>query len=510
MAGAFAADAPPVAPAASRADAPDGQVPDVVVEAPEPRYVAPTRRDKIGRIWAPVLINDQGPFRLVLDTGASNSAVNADVAAALGLPLNDDHPVLLNGVTGARQVATIPIDSLVVGDLELRSKRLPIVVDALGGAQGVLGTEGLQDKRIYIDFRHDKITIFRSHSERAPPGFTTIPIKLVGGLLLVANIRVGGVRAKAIIDTGGQATIANLPMREALIGRLRPEDIKADEITGATLDVQRGDRLVMPPIRIGDLTIRGENITVGDMYIFQHWHMTTRAGAADRHGHARAGRHADHRLQAQRAAGGAPRRGGQPHRRATGSLGAGEPARQRQRAHAAAGRRVHRVRDGRLYAGGAGLADAARLRAALDQVGLDARRLADPQHRIVIEVRLLHAPVGDRDLAGEYGTQAEDHAACELRMDRVGIDRLAAVEGADDALDAHAAVGPHLDLGDLREVAAEGELDRHAAAVARRQRRAPAGLRGGEVEHRAQPRVLEQRPAVGDRVLRRRRRRARR
>jgi predicted aspartyl protease len=270
----FAADAPPVAPATSRADAPDGQVPDVIVEAPEPRYVAPTRRDKIGRIWAPVLINDQGPFRLVLDTGASNSAVNADVAAALGLPLNNDHPVLLNGVTGARQVATIPIDSLVVGDLELRSKRLPIVVDALGGAQGVLGTEGLQDKRIYIDFRHDKITIFRSHSERAPPGFTTIPIKLVGGLLLVANIRVGGVRAKAIIDTGGQATIANLPMREALIGRLRPEDIKADEITGATLDVQRGDRLVMPPIRIGDLTIRGENITVGDMYIFQHWHMT--------------------------------------------------------------------------------------------------------------------------------------------------------------------------------------------------------------------------------------------
>lgn len=272
VAAAFAAEVPP--PPVAPAEAPAGEVPDVVVEAPEPRYVAPTRRDKIGRIWAPVLINDQGPFRLVLDTGASNSAVNADVAAALSLPLNDDHPVLLNGVTGARRVPTIPIDSLVIGDLELRSKRLPIVVDALGGAQGVLGTEGLQDKRIYIDFRHDKITIFRSHSERAPPGFVTIPIKLVGGLLLVANIRVGQVRAKAIIDTGGQATIANLPMREALIGRLRPEDIKADEITGATLDVQHGDRIAMPPIRIGELTIRGENITVGDMFIFQHWQMT--------------------------------------------------------------------------------------------------------------------------------------------------------------------------------------------------------------------------------------------
>ena len=50
----------------------------------EPRYVAPTRRDQIGRIWAPVLINGRGPFRLVLDTGASSSGVTAMVALALG------------------------------------------------------------------------------------------------------------------------------------------------------------------------------------------------------------------------------------------------------------------------------------------------------------------------------------------------------------------------------------------------------------------------------------------
>ena len=264
---------PPVPP--TSVGEPSAPLPDVVVEAPEPRYVAPTKRDRIGRIWAPVLINDQGPFRLVLDTGASNSAVTAAVAAALGLPLTDDKQVMLRGVTGSRAVPTIPVDSIVVGDLELRSKRLPIVIDALGGAEGVLGTEGLQDKRIFIDFRHDKITIFRSHSQRAPPGFVTIPITVTNGLLLVADIRIGALHAKGIIDTGGQGTLANLPMRDALASRLRPEDLRADEVTGATLDVQRGDRIRVPPIRIGDLTIRGANITVGDMYIFQHWKMTT-------------------------------------------------------------------------------------------------------------------------------------------------------------------------------------------------------------------------------------------
>jgi hypothetical protein len=249
-----------------------GPIEQVVIEAPEPRYVAPTRRDRIGRIWAPVYINNRGPFRLVLDTGSSHSAVNASVATALGIELTDKNMVLLRGVTGARPVSTIAVDSLVVGDLQLRPARLPILVDALGGAEGVLGTEGLMDKRIFIDFRRDRITIFRSRSERAPPGYVTIPIKIVDGLL-VAPVRVGTMRATAIIDTGGQGSLANQAFREAIRKRIAPKDILVDEITGATLDVQRGDRMITPPIMLGDVMIRQARITTGDLHIFQHWKM---------------------------------------------------------------------------------------------------------------------------------------------------------------------------------------------------------------------------------------------
>jgi hypothetical protein len=68
----------------------DGSAPEVVVEANEPKYVAPTLRDRIGRIWAPVLINGKGPFRLVLDTGASHSAIISRVADALGVSAQTD------------------------------------------------------------------------------------------------------------------------------------------------------------------------------------------------------------------------------------------------------------------------------------------------------------------------------------------------------------------------------------------------------------------------------------
>jgi predicted aspartyl protease len=268
-----AAPIPAARPAAPVVE-PTDTLSEIVVEAPEPRYVSPTRRDKIGRIWAPVFINGRGPFKLVLDTGASNSAVNARVAERLNLPLLEDQSIMLRGVTGSRLVPTIPIDSLIVGDLELQGRRLPIVTDALGGAEGVLGTEGLLDKRVYIDFARDRITIFKSHLEPPPPGFTAVPFKIVGGLLMVVNARIGAIKAKAIIDTGGQGTLGNIALREALLKRYRETKVSPDEITGATLDVQKGDRIPTPPIELGALTLRDVRITIGDMYIFQHWHMT--------------------------------------------------------------------------------------------------------------------------------------------------------------------------------------------------------------------------------------------
>ncbi len=71
--------------------------------------------------------------------------------------------MLLHGVTGSATVAFVTVNTFVVGDMEAHDQTLPIVPDALGGADGVLGMESLNDKRIYIDFMHDKITIMHSH-----------------------------------------------------------------------------------------------------------------------------------------------------------------------------------------------------------------------------------------------------------------------------------------------------------------------------------------------------------
>lgn len=267
-----AGPAPPGPTEPPPATQPPAPAAEVVVEAPEPRFVAPTRRDRIGRIWAPVFINGRGPFRMVLDTGASDSAITAPVAAALGLAPETSHVVLVQGVAGSAIVPTVLADSLTVGDLDATSVILPIIADALGGAEGVLGTTGFSDKRIDIDFLHDRISIVRSHGQHAPLGFVILPLERSGpGLLMVAG-SVARVRVHAVIDTGAERSIGNEALRRALVSRHARGT--PDQIFDVTTHVQGGELFESPSITLGGIEISGARITYGEVRIFEHWHLT--------------------------------------------------------------------------------------------------------------------------------------------------------------------------------------------------------------------------------------------
>jgi hypothetical protein len=152
----------------------------------------------------------------------------------------------------------------------MRSTSVPIVADVFGGAEGVLGREGLLDKRIFADFVADKLVISRSHGEHAKSGYIRIPLRLMKGGLLAADLRVGSVLTRAIIDTGGQQTVGNLALQQALRRHTAPEDA-TDGIIGVTLDVQSGTTIATPPIRFGDIKLTGVSVTFSDVALFQHW-----------------------------------------------------------------------------------------------------------------------------------------------------------------------------------------------------------------------------------------------
>lgn len=249
-------------------------VEEVLVTSPEPRYVAPTTRDRIGRIWAPVLINGQGPYRLVLDTGASRSALVQRVVDDLALPVQDN-AVRLRGVTGTAIASAVRVDTLEFGELALGKSRLPVVADAFGGADGVLGGEGLEDKRITIEFRKDRISIMRSHRRPAPLGYAVVPFRYSPERGMRVQVQVGSVKAVGMIDTGAQVTVGNLALREALARRRGQRDQYDDVVIGITEDIQQATRVRVPSIIAGQMIVRNADLRFTDLHIFDHWRLTS-------------------------------------------------------------------------------------------------------------------------------------------------------------------------------------------------------------------------------------------
>ncbi|MDH4053115.1 MAG: aspartyl protease family protein [Rubrivivax sp.] len=238
----------------------------------EPLYAAPTRPDRVGRMLAAVEVNGSGPYRFIIDLGANRSVLSSRLAAVLGLASAGTGTVEVHGVTGSAVVPMAVVDELRVGSIVLVDQQMPVLTGAVfADADGILGIDGLQQSRIEVDFRHDRVKIGSSDPRGAPHGYLTVPARMINeGLLLVAG-RVGNVKTHVIIDTGAEYTIGNLPLRQALLGGARKGDRQGSVVTGATPGTASGVTHATPSITIGEARLRNIPVTFSDLYIFSLW-----------------------------------------------------------------------------------------------------------------------------------------------------------------------------------------------------------------------------------------------
>jgi len=250
--------------------------------ANEPLFAAPTRLDRSGRILAPVMINGQGPFRLIVDTGASHSTLSIELAQSLGLEPSDEYSLVLNGVTGTARVQGVLIDRLQAGDLAVKRTRMPVVQSALmAGADGVLGLAGLEQNHVLVDFRKDRVVIERRGDARDElrPSALIHRSRIRDGLIAI-DARILRVRAIAIVDTGAERSLGNLALRDAVRKQLAEhggEVLATAEVTGVTMDVAAGEAGAAPRITIGEgIKIDSVPVTYGDFHIFKVWDLEKR------------------------------------------------------------------------------------------------------------------------------------------------------------------------------------------------------------------------------------------
>jgi predicted aspartyl protease len=185
------------------------------VEAPE--NPGPIRFQKsLNLLFAEVMINGQGPFSFVIDTGASQTVFSEQLSLKLGLPPLTT--TVIHGVGGLGKIESriFRADELKIGDVTVRNLPVGTFSDPLVSsiADGIIGTSMLSDFVLTINYPENQLELHRAAPAPAENA-ERIPAWYFNNLLLIP-LQVNGHTGNFLIDTGAVTTVLSHTMAAAM------------------------------------------------------------------------------------------------------------------------------------------------------------------------------------------------------------------------------------------------------------------------------------------------------
>ncbi len=210
-------------------------------EVTDEDIVIPLRRSPGGHLVAPVEVNGQGPYAFVVDTAASRTVISQALARALNLQPMENRIGKLSGAGGVTLTAVFQLGSLRFAghDWELGPALALPENGAAPDFAGVLGLDILARKVLLFDFSAHNLHLLApdlAKAVRHGGHWYKIQARRNFAGFLVTDVRVGGKRAKAVIDTGARRSIGN-SLLGALLDDLSPASTLAPSqiVTGVNL-----------------------------------------------------------------------------------------------------------------------------------------------------------------------------------------------------------------------------------------------------------------------------------
>ncbi len=250
-------------------------VAEVRPNAPPENQILETARDLYRRMTAPVMLNSQGPYFFVVDTGANQSVVASEIAASLALPSG---PTLaLHGVAGVEDTPTVVAAEVKVGSNLEKDVLMPMLPREAIGADGILGVDRLKEQRLTLDFKRHHLEIQKSHYEDVPPFTSSVKARQRSGQLTIVDADLGGIRVAAFLDSGAERTIGNPALLNLAVLRNPTSKFFETQVISVTGRTVLGQIAMLPVLRLGNVRLVDIAITFADLHIFQIWGLETPA-----------------------------------------------------------------------------------------------------------------------------------------------------------------------------------------------------------------------------------------
>ncbi len=221
-------------PASGRAPAPAPAASPTAAGLVDPSAeVLALEQERHNRFTLPVLVEGTGPFAFMIDTGSEATAVTHEIRAAAKLA--PAGKAVLIGMASRREVDLASVRRIEFGTNSYTNFAAPVLAREHVGADGIIGLDALQDYRVLIDFRKQTIALEDAGTKVQRGGFDiVVRARSRLGQLLITNAIVEGVRATVIIDTGAQASLGNLALRERIRAK-RSEEVITTDVNGVDM-----------------------------------------------------------------------------------------------------------------------------------------------------------------------------------------------------------------------------------------------------------------------------------
>jgi hypothetical protein len=227
------------------------------------------------RLTTRVIINGRGPYHFLVDTGAERTLVTEEVATALALPRGEK--VMVEGIIRRQPADLVNIRRLEMGGLVCPSLDVPILPRAMLGADGYLGLDVLDGRRVILDFRAHTLTVTQ------PQGFFSALwlhgneaiVRTLGssGRLRATDCLVDGIRAAAFVDTGAEVSVCNPALYRLMLQRAANRQVVRREVGlyGVTGGRVIGIETNVDEIVLERLKLTYTSLVVAGLEVFNLW-----------------------------------------------------------------------------------------------------------------------------------------------------------------------------------------------------------------------------------------------
>jgi predicted aspartyl protease len=229
-----------------------------------------TGLDLAKRLTIPVMVNGQGPFDFVIDTGADRTVISAELAERLGLP--EAGKARLHAMGGSANVNIVKIGSVGFSNVISRNVRAAALPQRNIGADGLLGIDSLKGQRIVMDFPAGTMRVEPSTAPEpkiADGELIIVTARNRLGQLVMVDADAAGQPISVVVDTGAQNTVGNARLRGILSRKVPGTQIKRVDMIDVLGLRTPADFTVVDRVRIGGVSVGNLAVSFAEAHPFR-------------------------------------------------------------------------------------------------------------------------------------------------------------------------------------------------------------------------------------------------